>query len=127
MNQEVESDVSQVSDDNPESSSFCLNWALGLCFQDSKTCFLTMGNYPRYRIGIKCDGEEIFVMSDSHRQDEEGKCSTDGKTVILIEGPLTCQTLFNTSETLICFDHYVICFIQLDFYDEIIIKINVEF
>ena len=39
--------VSQVSD-NPKSLSLCLNLALSLCFQDSRTCFFTVGNSPGY-------------------------------------------------------------------------------
>ena len=51
--------------------------------------------------------KESFVMSDSHRRDDEDERSADGKTRILIEGPFHVKPSIH--QTLICFDRYIKC------------------
>ena len=66
-----------------EALTFCLQSALEKSFQESITCFFTVGNAPGYTIGIILVKELVFSIIDSHSRDSHGKCVENGKAVIL--------------------------------------------
>jgi hypothetical protein len=74
--------VSQRVDDL-NALTFSLASALKLCFDESNTCFLTVGHYPSYTIGLKKGNDENYLVSDSHSRDDNGKLIPDGRTVII--------------------------------------------
>ena len=73
--------VSQRVDDL-NALTFSLASALNMCFDESNTCFLTVGHYPSYTIGLEKGNDENYLVSDSHSRDDNGKLIPDGRAVI---------------------------------------------
>jgi hypothetical protein len=74
--------VSQRVDDL-NALTFSLASALNMCFDESNTCFLTVGHYPSYTIGLEKGNDENYLVSDSHSRDDNGKLIPDGRAVII--------------------------------------------